>query len=127
MLALDVILLQELHVTEDKASRLAIPGFHCFAVARDAKRGGVAVFVRDALQYSLTSQSVSEVVEHTTVCVKVGAELSYFTSVYFPRGHKVSAAALSRLSYRYEFGHAPELYAKDVRVTYQGCNCYRSG
>ncbi|KNH04999.1 hypothetical protein XU18_3873 [Perkinsela sp. CCAP 1560/4] len=98
MLALDVVLLQELHVTEDEASRLAIPGFHCFAVARDAKGGGVAVLVRDALQCSLTSQSVSEVVEHTTVCVKVGDELSYFTSAYFPRGHKVSAAALSRLS-----------------------------
>ncbi|KNH04908.1 Endonuclease/exonuclease/phosphatase [Perkinsela sp. CCAP 1560/4] len=98
MLALDVVLLQELHVTEDEASRLAIPGFHCFAVARDAKGGGVAVLVRDALQCSLTSQSVSEVVEHTTVCVKVGDELSDFTSAYFPRGHKVSAAALSRLS-----------------------------
>ena len=98
MLALDVVLLQELHVTEDKACRLAIPGFHCFAVARDAKGRGVAVLVRDALQCSLTSQSVSEVVEHTTVCVKVGDELSYFTSAYFPRGHKVSAAALSRLS-----------------------------
>ena len=98
MLDLDVVLLQELHVTEDEASRLAIPGFHCFAVARDAKGGGVAVLVRDALQCSLTSQSVSEVVEHTTVCVKVGDELSYFTSAYFPRGHKVSAAALSRLS-----------------------------
>ena len=49
MLALDVVLLQELHVTEDEASRLAIPGFHCFAVARDAKGGGVAVLVRDAL------------------------------------------------------------------------------
>ena len=98
MLALDVVLLQELHVTEDEASRLAIPGFHCFAVAHDAKGGGVAVLVRDALQCSLTSQSVSEVVEHTTVCVKVGDELSYFTSAYFPRGHKVSAAALSRLS-----------------------------
>ncbi|KNH07552.1 Endonuclease/exonuclease/phosphatase [Perkinsela sp. CCAP 1560/4] len=97
MLALDVVLLQELHVTEDEASRLAIPGFHCFAVARDAKGGGVAVLVRDALQCSLTSQSVSEVVEHTTVCVKVGGEL-YFTSAYFPCGHKVSAAALSRLS-----------------------------
>ncbi|KNH07224.1 Tbingi protein [Perkinsela sp. CCAP 1560/4] len=98
MLALDVVLLQELHVTEDEASRLAIPGFHCFAVARHAKGGGIAVFVRDALQCSLTSQSVSEVVEHTTVCVKVGDEFSYFTSAYFPRGHKVSAAALSRLS-----------------------------
>ncbi|KNH06313.1 hypothetical protein XU18_2818 [Perkinsela sp. CCAP 1560/4] len=84
MLALDVVLLQELHVTEDEASRLAIPGFHCFAVARDAKGGGVAVLVRDALQCSLSSQSVSEVVEHTTVCAKVRDELSYFISAYFP-------------------------------------------
>ena len=30
--------------------------------------------------------------------MKVGDELSDFTSAYFPRGHKVSAAALSRLS-----------------------------
>ena len=46
MLALDVVLLQELHVTEDEASRLAIPGFHCFAVARDAKGGGARDLVK---------------------------------------------------------------------------------
>ncbi|KNH06217.1 hypothetical protein XU18_2722 [Perkinsela sp. CCAP 1560/4] len=59
ILKLDVILLQELRITEDEASRLAMPGFHCYSVARDAKGGGVAVLVRDALSSVLRAHSVS--------------------------------------------------------------------
>ena len=95
---LDVILLQELHIVENEASRLSLDGYQCFAVARDAKGGGVAVHIRKGIQCSLTSQSVSEVVEQATVCVKVGAHLCQFTSAYFPRGNKVTSAAVHSLS-----------------------------
>ncbi|KNH09294.1 hypothetical protein XU18_0572 [Perkinsela sp. CCAP 1560/4] len=67
---LDVILLQELHIVENEASRLTFDGY----------------------------QSVSEVVEHATVCVKVGTHLCQFTSAYFPRGNKVTSAAVHSLS-----------------------------
>ena len=95
---LDVILLQELRVSEDQAYRLALPGFHCFAICRNAKTGGVAVLVREALDCALQSESLSEIVDHITVRVRVGDTIAYFTSAYFPRGAKVSSAALSRLS-----------------------------
>ena len=95
---LDVILLQELHIVENEASRLTLDGYQCFAIARDAKGGGVAVHIRKGIQCSLTSQSVSEVVEQATVCVKVGAHLCQFTSAYFPRGNKVTSAAVHSLS-----------------------------
>ncbi|KNH04515.1 Tbingi protein [Perkinsela sp. CCAP 1560/4] len=95
---LDVILLQELHIVENEASRLTLDGYQCFAIARDAKGGGVAVLIRKGFQCSLTSQSVSEVIEQATVCVKVGAHLCQFTSAYFPRGNKVTSAAVHSLS-----------------------------
>ena len=98
ILNLDVILLQELRITEDEASRLAMPGFHCYSVARDAKGGGVAVLVRDALSSVLRAHSVSAAVEHITVCVKAGNEIAYFTSAYFPRANRVTPASILELS-----------------------------
>ncbi|KNH08324.1 Endonuclease/exonuclease/phosphatase [Perkinsela sp. CCAP 1560/4] len=98
ILNLDVILLQELRITEDEASRLALPGFHCYSVARDAKGGGVAVLVRDALSSVLRAHSVSAAVEHITVCVKAGDEIAYFTSAYFPRANRVTPASILELS-----------------------------
>ncbi|KNH04906.1 Tcoingi protein [Perkinsela sp. CCAP 1560/4] len=98
ILNLDVILLQELRITEDEASRLAMPGFHCYSVARDAKGGGVAVLVRDALSSVLRAHSVSAAVEHITVCVKAGDEIAYFTSAYFPRANRVTPASILELS-----------------------------
>ena len=98
ILNLDVILLQELRITEDEASRLAMPGFHCYSVARDAKGGGVAVLVRDALSSVLRAHAVSTAVEHITVCVKAGDEIAYFTSAYFPRANRVTPASILELS-----------------------------
>ncbi|KNH05989.1 Endonuclease/exonuclease/phosphatase [Perkinsela sp. CCAP 1560/4] len=98
ILNLDVILLQELRITEDEASRLALPGFHCYSVARDAKGGGVAVLVRDALSSVLRAHSVSAAVEHITVCVKAGDEIAYVTSAYFSRANRVTPASILELS-----------------------------
>ena len=95
---LDVLLLQELHVTEDEASRLTLDGYKFFAVSRNARGGGVAVLVRDVFQSSLVSQSITSVVEQITTCVKVGAHLCYFTSAYFPSGNRVGSATVHSLS-----------------------------
>ena len=57
-LKLDVILLQELHLTQDECDKLAMPGYVCYAQGRNAKGGGVAVLVSDALQSTLHNKGV---------------------------------------------------------------------
>ena len=96
---LDVVLLQELHLTQDECQKLCIPGFVCYAQGRNAKGGGVGILVSEALQSTLHKGALDPAVEAVTVCVKVNsAELVYFTSAYHPLGSRVSTATLQKMT-----------------------------
>jgi hypothetical protein len=90
----DVLLPQELKMSEREALSFTLPGFQGIAKARNPKGGGVAVLVRD----KVVTSGITSRVEYATVCTPLSSTMLYWTSAYFPLASRVSMDALEALT-----------------------------
>ncbi len=95
---IDILLLQELHLSGREASALTLPGFNTLALGRDFQGGGVAIFAKDAIPIRLLSTTLKPgVLEQLTVQISIGDQTLRLTTGYFPRGQNICESALEEL------------------------------
>ena len=94
----DVLLLQELKMSEREALSFTLPGFQGIAKARNPNGGGVAVLVRDTIPTKVVASGVTSCVEYATVCTPLSGTMLYWTSAYYPRASRVCMEALEVLT-----------------------------
>ena len=94
----DVLLLQELKMSEREALGFTLPGFQGIAKARNPKGGGVAVLVRDTIPTKVVTSGITSRVEYATVCTPLSSTMLYWTSACLPLASRVSMDALEALT-----------------------------
>ena len=94
---IDIVFLQELHMTEVEARSFSLPGFQHVSQARNVQGGGTAIMTRDSLVTGIGSSCLEPEVELVTAKVYFGTESISLLSAYFPRGSGVSEATLHHL------------------------------
>lgn len=94
----DVVLLQELKMTEREAAAFSLAGFQCVMKARNQHGGGVGIIVRDCIPVTKRLDYRDDRVEMVSADVVLGEHIATLTSAYFPRGRNVTPEALARLA-----------------------------
>ena len=91
----DVMLPQQLKMSEREALSFTLPGFQGIG---NPKGGGVAVLVRDTIPTKVVTSGITSRVEYATVCTPLSSTMLYWTSACLPLASRVSMDALEALT-----------------------------